>query len=117
MSTIYDVYLNQGEDFSMDVKVTDDDNVYLDLASYAVNAQIRNPESRALLANMTCTKSPTETGLVTLSIPAADTRLIPCASAIYDSVAIYAWDMTIKNTNETRRVLQGKVFLSAGVTR
>jgi len=109
----YDITVDQGSDFTLEVTIKEDSTNVTDLTGYSARAQIRPTKpSETLTASFTCTVAddPT-TGKVEMSLSNAVSKDIPAGSYVYDLEIFTANDAVVK------RIIQGKVKVTQEVTR
>ena len=109
----YDVIVDQGSDFALEVTIKDDSTNVTDLTGYSARAHIRpDKTSSTLTASFTCTVAddPT-TGKVEMTLSNSVSKDITAGSYVYDLEIFTAGDALVK------RIIQGKVRVTQEVTR
>lgn len=109
----YDIVVDQGSDYALEVTVKDDATTASDLTGYSARSQIRHRRSSsALTASFTCSiaDDPT-TGKIEMTLSNSVSKQIAAGSYYYD-LEIYTADDDI-----VKRVLQGRVNVTQEVTR
>jgi hypothetical protein len=107
----YDIIIDQGSDFSIQVQVEQDDS-YVNLATHSARAQLRpTPTSNTLTATFTCTITDAANGVIKVDLTYATTANI--------SAGKYYYDLELVNTssNTVSRLLQGVARVTPEVTR
>lgn len=110
---VYDIVIDQGSDYFLDVIVKNSDGTPLDLSQYSARAQIRETkESEQLTASFTCTVvEPTSQGKIQMFLPNAVSTPILAGSYFYDLEIFTANDALVK------RIVGGRVRITQEVTR
>src|SRR4051812_47686424 len=109
----YDFEIIQGSTFALTVSLTDSNSVPIDLTSYNVSGFLKYKFSDAQkLANLNATKSsPYDSGVITLSLPATGTAILPVTIARYD-IEIYHTGL-----GTVDKILLGEVTISPEATK
>ena len=108
---IYNITIEQGSDWAMQI-VVKDDGVVRNLTGYSARAQIRpRKTSSTLTGTMTCSITLPETGAIRLQIANAVSKLL--------TPGTYYWDLEIYTANDAivNKILKGKAEVDAEVTR
>lgn len=107
---ILDLAIRQGDDWSKRIQFVDDDAVAIDITGWTeLSAEIRRESGAALLASLTVEVETAATGIVLLSLAAADTEDIP--------QGVYAWDFESLVDTERRTRIAGSVRVTGDITR
>jgi len=109
----YDIVVDQGSDYTLEVTVKDDDSSVSDLTGYSARAQLRPKRaSSTLTASFICTiaDDPT-TGKIEMTLSNSVSKDIAAGSYYYDLEIYTSSDAIVK------RILQGKVTVTQEVTR
>jgi hypothetical protein len=102
-----DLNIYQGDDFYLDVAVTDSDSNPINLTNTAPMSQIRTtPDGPAILASFNITIDTTTTNLMHLHLAAADSNNLP---------AECAWDLQLSAPSVTT-IAAGSVTVTLQVT-
>ena len=109
MATVHNIVIDQGTTFSLELTVTNDDGTK-NLANYTVASQMRKSYEAATATSFTTSKVDA-TGVITLSLTAAQT------SAIKNGRYVYDCEITATSPAETIRVIEGIVTVTPEVTK
>jgi hypothetical protein len=110
MSTISNIVINQGADYSTTVTVSDGSSA-VNLVGYTATAQIRKSFDSTTAVDMTCTFADDRTsGQITLSLTDSQTSAMEWGR--------YVWDLLISTAGGNKtRVVEGIATVSPSVTR
>ena len=112
MSTITNLYIEQGSTFNSVVTLRNQDGTALNLTNYTVKSQFRKSYQSSVANNFTASVYGTSTnGQVRLQLTATASSAIKAGR--------YLYDIEITNTlnNEKFRVLEGIIILSPEITQ
>ena len=114
MANINNLTINQRATFSKTITWKDHDGSIIDLSTYSAKMQLRENYNSAIILELTSDDTSivlTSLGVITLTIPKSKTSLLAHEDfpAKYDLVLTSA-------TGIVKRLLQGEVILSQGVT-
>jgi hypothetical protein len=111
MTTISNLYINQGSDFSTTVELSDGAGVPLDLTGYTAAAQIRKTYSSSSQTPFSVTfDSDRTSGKVTLDLTGTVTSTI--------TAGLYVYDLLLTAGDSRKfRALEGSATIVPGVTR
>ena len=112
MSTITNLYIDQGTTFNSVVTLKNQDGTAMDLTNYSVKSQFRKSYQSSVANNFTATVYGTSTnGQVRLQLTATASSAIKAGR--------YLYDIEITNTlnNEKFRVLEGIIILTPEITQ
>lgn len=106
-----DLFLDQGTTFNTSLNIDDVNGVPFDLTNFVASAQMRRSyysanASATFIAN---TGIDPTLGVISLTLDSANTTNIKPGT--------YVYDVTLELDNEIVRVLEGRIFVSPGVTR
>ena len=107
----YNLVIDQGSDFAIDLVVKESGSVK-DLTNYSARAQLRNKKDATdAAASFTCTVISASEGKLKMELPNATSSGI--------SAGRYFYDLEIYTVNDgiVKRLLQGEVTLNQEVTR
>ncbi len=105
------ITVEQGADFSTHINITDNNGVAVDLTGYTGASQMRKHWTSSTSYPFTVAfASPTTSGVVTLSMTAAETSAIPPGRYNYDV------ELT-SSANSVSRIIEGLVTVSPEITR
>lgn len=121
---VYNVICEQGSSFRLDLTYTNDDGSPIHLAGFKAQMDIRRSHTtNSRLISQLSTENgriqvPTpETGEILLAIPSEDTAELPSGEFFYDLIV---WqdipDGMGGDYKESRKVIEGKFVVRAGVT-
>jgi hypothetical protein len=102
-----DIFIKQGADWTMTVTVTDNAGTAKNLTSYTVACAIKNRVSGNTLATPT-SSTPGSTGIITLTLTAAQTSAINEITGVYDLIIT-------SGAGAKTCLLEGKVFIDPKV--
>jgi hypothetical protein len=108
----YDLEINQGATYSLQLAFQTDQNTPMDLTGYAGLSEIRHNATRELAATFTVTIVDTLLGLVSLELSAEDAALLPFSTKVPN----LAYDLVFTIGTEVLRALEGSVSVSRQVT-
>lgn len=106
-----DLVLYRGDDFYLDIAVTDSSNAALPMTGKTPAAQIKAADTDpAPLASFTCTVDTTTTNIIHLHLANADSALLPDA-------AVWDCQITDDSSNDILTLVSGAITTSGDVTR
>ena len=111
MAAVANLRIDQGANFSSDVTVTNTDGTAVDLAGYTASATMAESYGSSSTTSITTAiASDTTTGVITLSLTAAQTTAL-------DAPARYVYDVyiTLTSTGEVTRVIEGIITINPKV--
>jgi hypothetical protein len=109
MSLDFDLYLDQGSDFSVNLTVIAQDGTAMDLTGYSVMAKMRRSYYSIICYDLGPTISDVLDGVITLSISSLLTSILWPARYVYDVTITSAGGLT-------SRVFEGVLTVSPGIT-
>lgn len=110
MAAVYTMHLDAGATFTRQFEYTDADGTPADLTGYTALMHIRATVDAGLALAVTPTID-VPTGVITVTIPAADT------STLVLPEYIYALELTAGGGEPVLRLVQGKIIVSPEVVR
>ncbi len=112
MAEYIELTLEQGADFNNTINLIDDTTQqYVNVAGYTVQSQIKlSPYSSNITANLVCSVYDAANGGISFGLDAANTSNINGGRYSFDLI-------TIDLSNKKTRVLEGLIFVDAGVTK
>lgn len=116
MAAVYNITIDQGATFSLDLQINDDAGDPIDLTTWTFRGQMRKTfNDSTIIESFTFTKANqgTDPGKVTVSLTDTETSAIAATAA----TTSYVYDIETVVGSVVRRIMQGKVYLSAEVTR
>ena len=107
----YNISIDQGSDFALDITITDSGSPK-NLTGYSARAQLRSAvQSETLEGAFVCTIADPLTGVINISMTNAVSKLLDPKTYVYD-LEIYTL-----NDAFVQRILYGTVKVTAEVTR
>jgi hypothetical protein len=107
----YNIQIDQGSDFNIDLTVKEDGSVK-DLTGYSARAQMRSKKSDAsAAATFTCTVTDASGGVIKMSLPNSTSSALTAGRYYYDLEIYTASDAIVK------RLLEGEVTVDREITR
>ena len=104
----YDIKIDQGSDFSLQLTVQEDGSAK-DLTGFSARAQMRpTVDSSTLTATFTCTITNATGGILTMALPYTTDDL---------DVGQYAYDLELYTGSTSQRLIQGVATVTGEVTR
>lgn len=120
----YNIVMNQGEDFELQLNIKDSSGVLVNLTGYTYAGQIREKyDSSSIVASFTYTlaNQTTNPGVVFIRISHTNTSLIPCLPATPSNrrpITEFIYDLEETKPDSTvTRILEGVVSVSPEVTK
>ena len=110
MSSISNIFIDQGATFTTTVTVSDSNGDAVNLSGYSVAAQIRKSHLSSTSTAFTASISNASAGEITISLTDSQTTSLEAGRYVYD-VLITASGGT------TTRVVEGQVTVNPSVTR
>ena len=110
MSSISNIFIDQGATFTTTVTVTDANGDAVNLSGYSVAAQIRKTFLSSTATAFTATISNASSGEITISLTPTQTAALEAGRFVYDVV------ITASGGTKTR-VVEGQVTVNPSVTR
>ena len=110
MSSISNIFIDQGATFTTTVTVTDSSGSAVNLSGYSVAAQIRKTFLSASATAFTASISNASSGEITISLTPTQTAALEAGRFVYDVV------ITASGGTKTR-VVEGQVTVNPSVTR
>jgi len=108
MAAVHNLYIDQGSDFSAQIGIYDDSNVYWNLTGYTAAAKIK--KSYYSSTSVDFTVSVNGNGTVSLSLPSSSTSNMEQGRYLYDVIIV-------SNGGVKTRVIEGIVTINPGVTK
>ena len=108
---IYNITIEQGATFEITLTIKQGDGNPVDLSGYTARSQIREKVSSLAAAGafVVTFPEPRTEGKLKMSLAASATALLPAR--------VYAYDLELESAGRVERLLEGKVVVSAEVTR
>jgi len=111
MAIYANLSIDQGSDFSEELKIQDMSGEPADLAGYTIKSEIRRTISSETKYDFVCTVTNASLGVVIIGLPAATSNAMRPGR--------YLYDVEIKNNSSDiiTRVIEGQVEITGGITR
>lgn len=115
----YDIIIDQGSDFSLQLTLKDELGAPTDLSGYSARAQLRpKRDSNTLSATFTCSlNSPSTDGIISVSLSNAISKTITAGTYYYDIELFTSTSDSPPVDIFVRRILEGKARVTQEVTR
>ena len=110
MSSISNIFIDQGADFTTTVTVTDSNGDAVSLVGYSAAAQIRKSYSSSTSTAFTTSISNASGGEITITLSDTQTSALEAGRYLYDVL------ITASGGDKTR-VVEGQVTVNPSVTR
>ena len=112
MAGYVELYVDQGANLTHTLTLSNDTtNANINVAGYTVTSQMRHDYTSAnATANLTCSVTDAANGIITISLPSANTAAIKAGRYVFD---VY----TVDSASFKQRILEGIVTITPGVTR
>jgi len=110
MSSISNIFIDQGADFTTTVTVTDSNGDAVSLVGYSAAAQIRKSYSSSTSTAFTTSVSNASGGEITITLSDSQTAALEAGRYLYDVL------ITASGGDKTR-VVEGQVTVNPSVTR
>ena len=110
MSSISNIFIDQGADFTTTVTVTDSNGDAVSLVGYSAAAQIRKSYSSSTSTAFTTSISNASGGEITITLSDTQTTALEAGRYLYDVL------ITASGGDKTR-VVEGQVTVNPSVTR
>jgi hypothetical protein len=122
MSNEYNFRINQGEDFTLQVELRDENNDPIDLTGHVFSGQMRNTASSDDIAasfSFNILDQITDTGKVEILLAASvsSAMTLPSSPNAKRKLALFAYDIESVSSGTTSRWLEGIVSMSPEVTK
>jgi hypothetical protein len=118
---VLDLYCDQGETFSFEFQLLDDDNLPISMSGATITGKIREKhQDAAALASFvgTVTDGPNGTGTISLSAATTAALAVTNGAVAERNNRKYMYDVEVAFADGTiKRVLQGKFYLSPEVNK
>jgi hypothetical protein len=106
-----DLYIDQGSDFSAEFSLDDTFSASYDLSGKTVKSEIRKSYWSANTTSTFSANANTQTGIITITMPAAVSQNISIGRYVYDIF------LTNQNSNTRTKILEGMLFIDPSSTR
>jgi hypothetical protein len=109
MAIYANLSIDQGSDFTEELKVRDATGGIVDLTGYTVKSEIRRHPSSDTKYDFDCTITSVIQGLVSIQLTSTASNLIKPGR--------YQYDVEVKKGTVVTRILEGQIEVTAGITR
>lgn len=115
---VYDITVNQGDDFSLQMVVSDGQNKPIDITGYQFVCKVRETaESQDIIAEAECVISDAPNGVLNINFSSEVTGNIDTDGEYYGETNSYYYDVQQTNVNGRKeRIVQGKFIVSPGIS-
>lgn len=115
---VYDITVNQGDDYSLQMIVSDSQNVPIDITGYTFACKVRETaESQEVIAEAECVISDATKGVLNINFSSNVTGNIDTDGEYYGETNSYYYDVQQTNKNGRKeRIVQGKFIVSPGIS-
>ena len=115
---VYDIIVNQGDDYSLQMIISDSNEVPIDITGYKFACKVRETaESQETLAEAECEIYNAKNGVVNINFSSESTGNIDTDGEYYEETNSYYYDVQQTNTKgQKERIIQGKFIVSPGVS-
>ena len=115
---IYDIIINQGDDYSLQMIISDSKEAPIDITGYKFTCKVRKTaESQEIITEAKCVIHDAQNGILNINFSSSDTGNIDTDGEYYEETNSYYYDVQQTNTNgQKERIIQGKFIVSPGVS-
>lgn len=115
---VYDITVNQGDDYSLQMVVSDGQNQPIDITGYKFTCKVRETaENDNVIAEADCIIKDATQGVLDVSFSSDVTGKIDTDGDYYGETSSYYYDIQQTNTNGRKeRIVQGKFIVSPGIS-
>ena len=115
---VYDITVNQGDDYSVQMIVSDSKNVPIDITGYKFACKVRETaESQEVIAEAECVIGDATQGVLNINLSSEVTGNIDTDGDYYGETNSYYYDVQQTNVNGRKeRIVQGKFIVSPGIS-
>ena len=115
---VYDIIVNQGDDYSLQMIISDSNEVPIDITGYQFTCKVRETaESQEIILEAECVIHDAQNGVLNINFSSNDTGNIDTDGEYYEETNSYYYDVQQTNTNgQKERIIQGKFIVSPGVS-
>lgn len=115
---VYNMSIEQGVSYALEVIYKDSLNVPIDITNYAVRGQIRSKATDVeALASFTITIVDAVAGSILIELPAEVSSAFVLSGASYLNTKTYFYDIELYSPTEVIRILNGSVSVSPEITK
>ncbi len=115
---VYDITVNQGDDYSLQIIISDSQNVPIDITDYKFVCKVRETaESQEIILEAECVIHDAKNGVLNINFSSNDTGNIDTDGEYYEETNSYYYDVQQTNTKgQKERIIQGKFIVSPGIS-
>lgn len=115
---VYDITVNQGDDYSLQMIVSDGKNTPIDITGCTFACKVRETaESQEVIAEAECVISDAPNGVLNINFSSEVTGNIDTDGDYYGETNSYYYDVQQTNVNGRKeRIVQGKFIVSPGIS-
>lgn len=115
---VYDITVNQGDDYSLQMVVSDSQNQPIDITGYKFTCKVRETaENDNVIAEAECVIKDATQGILDVNFSSDVTSKIDTDGEYYGETSSYYYDIQQTNTNGRKeRIVQGKFIVSPGIS-
>lgn len=115
---VYDITVNQGDDYSLQMIVSDSKNMPIDITDYKFACKVRETaESQEVIAEAECAIADAQKGVLNINFSSDVTGNIDTDGEYYGETNSYYYDVQQTNVNGRKeRIVQGKFIVSPGIS-
>lgn len=115
---VYDIIINQGDDYSLQMVISDSNNLPIDITGYTFTCKVRETaESQEVVLEAECVIRDAQNGVLNINFSSNDTGNIDTDGEYYGETNSYYYDVQQTNTKEQKeRIIQGKFIVSPGIS-
>lgn len=115
---VYDIIVNQGDDYSLQMIISDSNEIPIDITGYKFTCKVRETaESQEIIAEAECVIHDAPHGVLNINFSYDATSNIDTDGEYYGETNSYYYDVQQTNTNgQKERIIQGKFIVSPGIS-
>ena len=115
---VYDITINQGDDYSLQMVVSDSKNAPIDITGYTFACKVRETaENQEVIAEAECVIADAPKGVLNINFSSEVTGNIDTDGDYYGETNSYYYDVQQTNVNGRKeRIVQGKFIVSPGIS-
>ena len=115
---VYDIIVNQGDDYSLQMIISNSSDVPIDITGYQFVCKVRETaESQEVILEAECVIRDAQNGVLNINFSSNDTSNIDTDGEYYEETNSYYYDVQQTNTNgQKERIIQGKFIVSPGIS-
>lgn len=115
---VYDITVNQGDDYSLQMIVSDGKNTPIDITGYTFACKVRETaENQEVIAEAECVIGDAPNGVLNINFSSEVTGNIDTDGDYYGETNSYYYDVQQTNVNGRKeRIVQGKFIVSPGIS-